>query len=195
MGYHEYAAWKIRKTPEVIANGNAAEALFDVIHSIRFHTLVPYSWYSCMRTLSSVSSTVSLLLERGANPCSISIRPKDHGFSAWSYLVTLLTQCPQGHSTIDRYWAAVEISLQFGASLPIWSRNSEKSLSISLAEMSYDIETLKQGWFSTPVDFKEWFIPDVLKKIGGSATMVDFVSLHAPPNAERIFDILETRGL
>jgi hypothetical protein len=193
MGYHEYAAWKIRKTPEVIANGNAAEALFAVIHGIRFTDLIPYCWYPCMKTTSCVSSTVLVLLQGGVNPCSISIRPTDHGFSAWGYLVTLLTHCCQGDSRIDRYWAAVEVSLQFGASLPIWSRNSEKSLSISLTEMSHDIEALNPGWFSTNSDIEEWFIPDVLRRMGGSATMVDFVSLHAPPNAERILEILETR--
>jgi hypothetical protein len=78
----------------------------------------------------------------------------------------------------------------------IWRRNSKESLSISLAEMSHDIEALKptSRLIYYVRDFEHWFIPDILGKIGGSATMVDFVNLHAPPNTQRIFSILEIRG-
>ena len=190
--YHEYAAWKTRINPEVIANGNAAEALINVLNGIRFHRLIPLDLFPCMCTPSNVFSTVLALLQQGVNPTSISIRPKDCGLSAWGYLVALLT-CRKDHIERDGYWAAVEVCLQFGTSLPTWSRNSEKSLSISLAEMSNSIDALSPGMFTPGSDIELLMIPGVLRQIGGTATLVDFVSLHAPPNAERILEILEAR--
>jgi Cdc6-like AAA superfamily ATPase len=191
IGYHEYAAWKIRKSPEAIANGNAAEALMTAIHGIEFVRLAPNSWYNSVRSLCDISSTASLLLQQDVDPCSISLHPEDNGISAWGYLVNTLSRCHQGDLKINGLWAVVEVYLQFSAPLPKWSRNSELSLSISLAEISRDIEVARR--FDNPEDVSAWFIPEALKKTGGSATILDFASLHAPPNVERIFEILETR--
>jgi hypothetical protein len=78
----------------------------------------------------------------------------------------------------------------------IWWCNSKESFSIPLVEMSHNIEAMKptSGLIDYIRDFEHWFIPDILGKIGGSATMVDFVNLHATANVERIFSILEIRG-
>jgi hypothetical protein len=183
---HEYVAWRARNDPEAVATSNAAEALRNIFKGIYSQSLPPWSWLP-RSTPSDVFLTTVALLKQGVNPSCISTRPKDDGLSAWGYLVTLLTR--EGHLDLPgaQYWAAVEAILQFGGSLPLWSRASEKSITISIPEMPRSIDV---GYFDTS---KEHPPPETLKHIGGTATLEDFVSYHAPENCERILQILEAR--
>jgi hypothetical protein len=182
---HKYVAWRARNDPEAVATSNAAEALRNIFKGIDSQRMPPWKWLP-RSTPSDVFLTTVALLEQGVNPSCISIRPKDDGLSAWGYLVTLLTQDSHLDLLGAQYWAAVEAMLQFGASIPLWSRASEESLTISIPEMlrciniEYNLTHKKR-------------LPETLKHIGGTATLEGFVSCHAPENCERILQILEAR--
>jgi hypothetical protein len=180
---HEYVAWRIRNDPEVVATSNAAQALHDIFNGIHSQHLPPWDLFP-RSTPNDVFLTTVALLKQGVNPNCISIRPKDEGLSAWGKLITKLTQCKM--EELAQYWAAVEAILQFGGSLPLWSRDSVESITISMPEMHRSIVVVEK------LDMKG-SLPEALKHMGGTATLEDFVSFHAPENCERILQLLEAR--
>jgi len=180
---YAYVAWRIRNDPEVVATSNAAEALRSIFKGIHCQKLPPWEWFP-PSTPNDVFLTTVALLKQGVNPNCISIRPKDNGLSAWGFLITELTERKKEDLQRAKYWAAVEAILQFGGSLPLWSRDSMESLIISMPEMSRSI--VAQISDSRP-------LPEALKHMGGTATLEDFVSFHSPENCERILALLEAR--
>jgi hypothetical protein len=190
---YEYVAWRVRHDRSLVAknDGNDAEAIIDIIKGIQFRDVDPNEWFP-RSTPSDVFQTTHLVLNHGADPISPSRREEEEECSAWSLLLTILSKSDGDNQDPKQlYWAAMEAMLHFTSALPQWVRASESAITLSFPGLPHIIDIEGTKFYSGEMDIYK--IPHQLRRVGGTATLEDWISYHQPENSERLLQILAAK--